>query len=152
MVEKAVKCPRCGKDNPDYSVYCGACASELPKAPPPENTGPQTCSRCKAKNPAGQKFCGECGTDLSEGPIDPPAFPDKEEGPGWLEEGSTSYWLMTFDWKLRWAMMAVVGIIMGLIFTGVAATSNGPDLWGFAVLFLVVGILGAIVTALNLSK
>ncbi|MCJ7489148.1 MAG: hypothetical protein MUO87_03235, partial [Thermoplasmata archaeon] len=26
-----MKCPSCGKDNPDYSFYCGCCAMELPK-------------------------------------------------------------------------------------------------------------------------
>ena len=57
-----MKCSKCGADNPDYALYCGKCASELPRKPPAKTPG---CPNCGKENPKGQKFCGNCGTKLA---------------------------------------------------------------------------------------
>lgn len=149
-----MKCPKCGADNPDYAIYCGSCTEELPKetAMP---TGPRTCPACHKENPPGQKFCGDCGARIDAEPSEGPAFPDEEEAgpePGWLEPGSVSYSWMALDWTLRWAMMAFVGIVAGIVFIGVAINTGESDMMGFAVFFLILGAIGAIFTWFNLRK
>src|SRR5499427_4379615 len=57
----AVKCPRCGRENPVGQKFCGDCGSRLAL----------TCPDCgSTANPPGQKFCGECG-QLLDGPRPP---------------------------------------------------------------------------------
>src|SRR5499427_1159903 len=58
---RAVKCPRCGRENPVGQKFCGDCGSRLAL----------TCPGCgSTANPPGQKFCGECG-QLLDGPRPP---------------------------------------------------------------------------------
>src|SRR5262252_7036290 len=58
---RAVKCPRCGRENPVGQKFCGDCGSRLSL----------TCPGCgSTANPPGQKFCGECGQSL-DGPRPP---------------------------------------------------------------------------------
>src|SRR5215468_420255 len=52
---RAVKCPRCGRENPVGQKFCGDCGSRLAL----------TCPDCgSTANPPGQKFCGACGQSL----------------------------------------------------------------------------------------
>ncbi len=149
-----MRCPKCGADNPDYAIYCGSCSEELPEVSAIP-AGPRTCPKCRRENPQGQKFCGDCGASLDLEPSEGPAFPDEdEEGPepGWLEPGSISYSWMAFDWKLRWGMLGVLGILIGIVFIGVAFNTGDSDMFGFAVVFLILGAIGALVTWLNMRK
>ncbi len=147
-----MKCPACGAVNPDYAFFCGKCAASLPRVPA-QPTGARICPKCRSSNPEGQKFCGNCGLNLDEGMPEGPAYPDSDSPePGWLEPGSTSFWVMKLDWKLRWAMVGFVGIFMGIIFAVVAAQSGDPEMWGFSLFFLVAGALGAFATWLNLGR
>src|SRR5215468_2513434 len=58
---RAVKCPRCGRENPVGQKFCGDCGSRLAL----------TCPDCgSTANPPGQNFCGECG-QLLDGPRPP---------------------------------------------------------------------------------
>jgi ribosomal protein S27E len=41
--EMAMKCPKCGADNPDYVVYCGNCAGTI-KEPEPSTDGSEASS------------------------------------------------------------------------------------------------------------
>ena len=100
-----MKCPKCGDDNPDYAVYCGRCASELPKAPVRKST---SCLNCGKQNPEGQKYCGDCGALLGE------------EGMGGSQatapyEPPPLYFWMKLGWVVRFATLAVVGTGMGII-------------------------------------
>lgn len=62
-----MKCPKCQFDNPEDSVFCGACGSSLEIE--------VICPNCGSKPPTGFKFCNKCGHNLSEpkddsGPLD----------------------------------------------------------------------------------
>jgi predicted RNA-binding Zn-ribbon protein involved in translation (DUF1610 family) len=50
-IEKAVKCPNCGRDNPDSTRFCSGCAQPLLKE----------CPSCKAWNKLDAEHCGSCG-------------------------------------------------------------------------------------------
>jgi class 3 adenylate cyclase len=50
-----MKCPSCGRANPEGKKYCGDCAAALPQA----------CPACAAENPATNRYCGNCGAALA---------------------------------------------------------------------------------------
>jgi class 3 adenylate cyclase/tetratricopeptide (TPR) repeat protein len=52
-----VRCPACGRENPERAKFCGECAAPLELA--------AACPGCGASNPEGQKFCNQCGTPLA---------------------------------------------------------------------------------------
>ena len=52
-----MRCPACGRENPEGAKFCGECAAPLERA--------AVCAECGASNPAGQKFCNECGNPLA---------------------------------------------------------------------------------------
>jgi class 3 adenylate cyclase/tetratricopeptide (TPR) repeat protein len=52
-----VRCPACGRENPEGAKFCGECAAPLAQA--------AVCAGCGASNPAGQKFCNECGSPIA---------------------------------------------------------------------------------------
>jgi predicted ATPase/class 3 adenylate cyclase len=53
-----MKCPKCQFENPEDSMFCGACGSSLEVE--------VICPNCGSKPPAGFKFCNKCGHNLSE--------------------------------------------------------------------------------------
>ena len=53
-----MKCPKCQFENPEDSMFCGACGSPLEIE--------VICPNCGSKPPAGFKFCNKCGHNLSE--------------------------------------------------------------------------------------
>ena len=63
-----MKCPNCGADNPDDSIFCGNCGAPVagdvpePEAPalPVKAQSPVLCHRCGAENPAGAVLCSTC--------------------------------------------------------------------------------------------
>jgi len=48
-----MKCPQCGKDNPENAKFCNECGSTFPVD--------IHCSQCGHVNPQGSKYCNECG-------------------------------------------------------------------------------------------
>jgi class 3 adenylate cyclase/predicted ATPase len=75
-----MKCPKCQFENPEDSMFCGACGSSLEIE--------VICPNCGSKLPAGFKFCNKCGHNLSELPKAPP----KEDSapPGAMPTSATS--------------------------------------------------------------
>ena len=81
---KTVKCPKCGKEYPEGTKFCGDCGTKLaaaggdmiicPKCGKPTPKGKfcsecgakleATCPKCGHKNAPGTKFCAECGAKL----------------------------------------------------------------------------------------
>jgi class 3 adenylate cyclase/predicted ATPase len=59
-----MKCPKCQFDNPEESMFCGACGSSLEIE--------VICPNCGSKPPTGFKFCNKCGHNLSEPQKAPP--------------------------------------------------------------------------------
>lgn len=51
-----MRCGECQAENPDDSVFCGACGQPLQVA----------CSRCRRNNPFRNKFCSDCGSLLAD--------------------------------------------------------------------------------------
>src|SRR5947209_20370283 len=62
MADSALRCTRCGADNPPAARFCSACGNGL---------GGQ-CARCGAEFQGGQRFCSTCGQDLAPGAPSPP--------------------------------------------------------------------------------
>ena len=53
-----MKCSKCQFENPEDSMFCGACGSPLEIE--------VICPNCGSKPPAGFKYCNKCGHNLSE--------------------------------------------------------------------------------------
>ena len=64
-----MKCPQCQFENPEDSMFCGACGSSLEIE--------VICPNCGSKPPAGFKFCNKCGHNLSK-PKETPLKDDSE--------------------------------------------------------------------------
>jgi len=116
--DTAMKCPKCGADNPDYAFYCGKCASELPRKPPTKTPG---CPNCAKENPEGQRFCGNCGARLEPGPaigqIERPKGQDWQPPSTWWGWLNQWYWyrlelpkkgLSFLGFTLYWILMSVI--------------------------------------------
>ena len=52
-----MKCPKCGKQNPDGEAFCGSCGIKLP-------TFKYVCPKCHNGYNDERQFCGSCGTRL----------------------------------------------------------------------------------------
>ena len=50
-----IRCPSCGKPNPDNNKFCGDCGVALALK----------CPSCGRQSPAGNRFCGDCGAPLT---------------------------------------------------------------------------------------
>jgi class 3 adenylate cyclase/predicted ATPase len=75
-----MKCPKCQFENPEDSMFCGACGSSLEIE--------VICPNCGSKLPADFKFCNKCGHNLSELPKAPPK--DDSAPPGAMPTSATS--------------------------------------------------------------
>ncbi len=53
-----MRCPSCGRENPDAVKFCGECGASL--------EGAALCLECGFSNPPGTKFCHDCGQPLAE--------------------------------------------------------------------------------------
>jgi len=74
---KAMRCTKCGRENPESQQFCGDCGSPLGNS----------CARCGVENPAGQKYCGDCGASLSQ-PTAAPQSADPAAAPVAVEHGN----------------------------------------------------------------
>lgn len=52
-----IKCPNCGKRNPNKNKFCGDCGTDLSEAQ-------MHCLNCGTIHVGGEKFCTECGDKL----------------------------------------------------------------------------------------
>ena len=52
-----IKCPNCGKRNPENNKFCGECGTDLSEAE-------IQCPNCEKMHKDGEKFCTDCGTKL----------------------------------------------------------------------------------------
>ena len=52
-----IKCPNCGKRNPNDNKFCGECGTDLSEAE-------MQCPKCEKIHKDGEKFCTNCGTKL----------------------------------------------------------------------------------------
>jgi len=52
-----IKCPNCGKRNPEGNKFCGECGTDLSEAE-------MQCPNCEKMHKDGEKFCTDCGTKL----------------------------------------------------------------------------------------
>ena len=52
-----MKCPKCGKQNPDCETFCGSCGLKLP-------TFKYICPKCRKGYNDERQFCGSCGAQL----------------------------------------------------------------------------------------
>jgi len=52
---RAMRCSKCGSENPAGKKFCGDCGAPLANR----------CPNCSSENPAGKRFCGECGSALN---------------------------------------------------------------------------------------
>lgn len=59
-----MRCPSCGFENPQGSIFCQQCGSRFQSAAPPT----VVCSRCHAVQPANLRFCTTCGNTLAAAP------------------------------------------------------------------------------------
>jgi RNA polymerase subunit RPABC4/transcription elongation factor Spt4 len=51
-----MKCPNCGKETPEGSIFCGNCGAKVVKG--------EICERCGAKGiPEDARFCPQCGAE-----------------------------------------------------------------------------------------
>ena len=53
-----IECDSCGAEVPEGNQFCGACGTEVSRAP--------RCPECGTDAEAGQRFCGGCGTSLED--------------------------------------------------------------------------------------
>src|SRR5277367_1302725 len=63
----AMRCAKCGTNNPSTNNFCAKCGSALAK----------NCAKCMAENPPTSDFCGKCGASLAES-----AAPSHADRPG----------------------------------------------------------------------
>jgi len=82
-----IKCPSCGTENPDGSLFCDDCGANLTQVEdaqqvaaeetfvPPTSADEIKCPNCGASNPADSHFCGDCGATLGEAPAPEPPTP-----------------------------------------------------------------------------
>jgi len=71
-----VNCRTCGADNPDDSLFCGACGAPVAQTEAEIRgvaEGPVRCTACGAQNAAGTVFCTTCRAVLSAPPPVPMA-------------------------------------------------------------------------------
>jgi tetratricopeptide (TPR) repeat protein len=62
-----MKCPKCGKENPEGLNFCGKCGTGLEKV----------CPQCQFPNPSDFEFCGKCGRPLVSIEYAPQAKPSQ---------------------------------------------------------------------------
>ena len=137
-------CPKCGTEIGVPSPYCPSCGAEVPLHSTltlDKNTLVyKKCPVCGAENPETTQVCNECGIDFATGLI--------SGGPG---QGGLWHSLMVLDWKIRWASLAIGGILMGVVFSIEALDSGNNDIAGFALFFFLLGIIGVVATYMNLG-
>ncbi len=70
-----MRCPSCGFENPNGSIFCQQCGSRFQQAA----AATVVCSRCHAVQPANLRFCTTCGNTLgSPQPAQAPAQPAQQ--------------------------------------------------------------------------
>jgi class 3 adenylate cyclase/predicted ATPase len=67
-----MRCPLCGRENPEDASFCGLCGAAL--------VGEATCSDCGRSNPATETFCHGCGRRLRGPPPTAAAAPAPIDG------------------------------------------------------------------------
>ncbi len=107
--------------------------------------GEMTCPNCGASNRDGATFCDSCGEPLVAGVTRPMDSEDSEgvdtgmdDDEPLLEKGGLTG-LMALDWTLRFAIVAVIGIVVGFITIGMGE-------YGFSVFFFLLGVVGIVGT------
>ncbi len=103
--------------------------------------GEMNCPSCGASNRDGATFCDSCGEPIVAGATRPTDSNYSEgldrgtesEEP-LLEKGGLTG-LMAIDWTLRFATVALIGIVVGFITIGMGE-------YGFSVFFFLLGVVG----------
>ena len=49
-------------------------------------------------------------------------------------------------------ILGVLGILIGIVFIGVGFNTGNSDMFGFAIIFLILGAIGAVITWFNMRK
>lgn len=57
-----MRCPKCGKENPDINRFCNNCGEILE----PQQTKKLKCPKCGTENEQGYTFCNKCGSYLEQ--------------------------------------------------------------------------------------
>ena len=80
----AMRCSKCGAENPDRAKFCIECASPFGRR----------CPSCNAENPPIAKFCLECAQPLQAGAI---AATAKTPSPGQGADGERRHLTVLFS-------------------------------------------------------
>jgi len=59
---------------------------------------------------------------------------------------------MVWDWNARWAIVAVMGLAMGVFMIAIAIAKDIPSISGFGFLMIILGLLGTLVTYMNIQR
>ncbi len=138
----ARKCEACGKENPDYGEYCGACGRVL------ANVGAQP------GRPAGSApVCGRCGGPLEGSGVCPhcseeypdrtPLFKVASLSDPVTVVGATILAIGIASVVYALIFIAALAFVGSIMYTG-AFTVEGGILGVFALLFLVFGAMAAV--------